>query len=214
MKNKIISRDKIYLIITNLIRLFVIIAFVGGIFEKEWIVVFISMLTLFLTFLPQIVERNYKIHLPIEFELAIILFMYSALVLGEVRGYYTRFWWWDIVLHAGSGIALGFAGFIIMYILYKGNKIKANPLTIAIFSFCFAFAIGSLWEIFEFIMDSLISTNMQKSNTDTMRDLIVDGIGSLITASLGYWYLKREKIHFFNNLIKKFQKENPDMFKK
>jgi len=215
MKKKIISSNRVYLVITNLIRLFIIIALVGAALEKDWTILFISILVLALTFLPSLIEKNYKIHLPVEFELVIIIFMYASLFLGEVKGYYTIFWWWDLILHAGSGIAFGFIGFLILYVLYKSGKIKANPSTIAMFSFSFGLAIGTMWEIFEFTLDNSLGINLQKSGLkDTMWDLIIDGAGALIASFTGYLYLKREREGFFGKLVKDFKKENPKLFKR
>ena len=141
--------------------------------------------------------------------------MYASLFLGEIKSYYTLFWWWDIILHIGSGIAFGFIGFLILYVLYKGDKIKAKPSTIAIFSFSFGLAIGALWEIFEFAIDNILRTNLQKSGlVDTMWDLIVDGFGALIASIIGYFYIKKEKKGLFNKLVKEFKKENPKLFRK
>ena len=149
------------------------------------------------------------------FALVIIILMYAYLFLGEVKGYYTIFWWWDLILHAGSGIAFGFIGFLILYVLYKSGKIKANPSTIAMFSFSFGLAIGTMWEIFEFTLDNSLGINLQKSGLkDTMWDLIIDGAGALIASFTGYLYLKRERVGVFGKLVKDFKKENPKLFKR
>jgi len=66
--------------------------------------------------LPRLFERGYKIYLPVEFEIIIIVFLYATLFLGEVHGYYDKFWWWDLVLHTSSALAFGF---MILYVLYK-----------------------------------------------------------------------------------------------
>ena len=215
MKKKLISSNRIYLIITNLIRIFIIIALVGAVLEKDWIILFVSILVLALTFLPSLIEKNYKIQLPIEFELIIIIFMYASLFLGDIKSYYTLFWWWDVILHIGSGIAFGFIGFLILYVLYKGDKIKAKPSTIAIFSFSFGLAIGTMWEIFEFAIDNILRTNLQKSGlVDTMWDLIVNGLGAFVASLIGYFYIKKERRGFFDKLITDFKKENPKLFRK
>ena len=60
------------------------------------------------------------------------------------------------MLHSGSHMALGFIGFLILFTLFEEKKISAKPITIAIFSFCFALAIGAIWEIFEFAMALII----------------------------------------------------------
>jgi len=74
---------------------------------------------------------------------------------------------------------------------------------------------GAVWEIFEFSMDQLLGANMQKNGlTDTMWDLIVNGGGAIIASTVGYIYIKTGQIPIFNNLINKFIKNNPKLFKK
>jgi len=205
--------ERLHLAFSFFIRGSVLIALIGALFNQRYTVVFVASLTLFLTFMPAIFERNYKISLPTEIEIIIVLFIYTSLYLGEIREYYTRFWWWDVVLHASSGIALGFIGFLILFILYEEGKIKAKPITIAMFSFCFALALGAVWEIFEFSMDSFFGTQMQGSGlADTMWDLIVDTLGALIVAFLGYWYVRGGKTRIFEMMVKRFVKENPKLF--
>lgn len=207
--------EKIHLIFSFVIRLTILFALVGAVMNSRWTVLFVGSLAFIFTFLPSIIERNYKVSLPHEFEIMIVIFIYSALFLGEVHGYYTRFWWWDVVLHTGSGLLLGLLGFIILFILYEGGMIKGKPITIAMFSFCFALAIGALWEIFEFSMDQAIGLNMQNTGLiDTMWDLIIDAAGALLISVLGFIYLKGGKTRVFSGFLKKFIDENPNLFLK
>lgn len=200
-----ITVSRIERIIYYFIRITILIAIISSIINQNWVILFISVLSLFFTFLPVIIERNYKIDLPTEFEIIIVLFIYAGLFLGEVHKYYTKFWWWDVILHTTSGILFGFLGFLILFILYHTNKIKAKPFTIAIFSFSFALAIGTIWEIFEFSMDYFFGLNMQKSGlADTMGDLIVNSLGALFTSIIGFIYLKGRKTYLFDKLLKRF----------
>jgi hypothetical protein len=206
--------DRISLIVSIIIRISLVGAILISILVGKWTALYTSSLTLILTFLPSIIEKNYKISLPSEFEILIIIFIYASIFLGEVRGYYTRIWWWDIFLHTLSGLILGFVGFIILYVLSKNDLIQAQPLLLVIFSFSFAVAFGAIWEIFEFGMDSIFGLNMQKSGlVDTMSDLIVDTIGALIISVAGYHYLKKVETPLFKKLIKRFSRENPKYFK-
>lgn len=211
---KKITKNKTYFFVTNALRFFVVFAIVASILEQDWFTLFIGVLTLLLTFLPYFIEKNYKIYLPIEFEFAIIIFLYIALFLGEIEEYFLKYAWWDIVAHGSSALALGFIGFMILYVLYKGEKIKSNPFFIAFFSFSFALAVGSLWEIFEFCIDVFFKANMQKSQLDTMKDLIVDSTGALIASLTGYLYLKKSKISFLDKIVKEFEEKNPRLFEK
>jgi len=209
-----ITLEKIHLIITNTIRFIVLLAMISTIANQNWSLLFIEVLTIFLTFLPRIIKEKYKIIIPIEFEILIILFIYASLVLGEMQRYYAKFPWWDLLLHSTSSIALGFVGFLMLYILYKGEKVEANPITIAIFSFSFALAIGTLWEIMEFTIDAFFGSNLQKSGiVDTMWDLIIASFGALFASALGFLYLKKEKVRIIEISLNKFKEKNPKLFK-
>ncbi|MFP4117931.1 MAG: hypothetical protein ACLFTR_03325 [Candidatus Woesearchaeota archaeon] len=221
--------DKFNHYLTWFIRLALISSFILGLYNQRWMVVFVSSLTFLMSFLPQIVQRRYRINLPGEFQVIIVVFIYAGIYLGEVRAFYLRYWWWDSVLHAFSGIALGFTGFLILYSLYKTERLKANPFLIVVFSFFFAVGLGGVWEIFEFTMDSTFGMDMQKARDleetfgsydtrlgviDTMYDLILDAFGALIASIGGYLYLKNGEVFLFNRLIRRFEERNIDIFKK
>jgi len=183
--------------------------------RQQWWSLFISCLALILALAPTFFEWRTKIDIPEEFEFAILFFVFAAIILGELQGYYEQFWWWDSLLHLSAGIALGIIGFSMFYVMYIRDKIRASPFIIALFSFTFSLGIAVLWEIFEFSMDSLFSLNLQKSGLpDTMGDLIVDAAGALLAAFLGFLYLKGKKPRVFNYLISRFKLKNPQLFKR
>jgi hypothetical protein len=212
-KSSMSKTEKIGLVFSFMIRILILLAIGGAAISRDWMTLFVSSLAFILTFAPWIITRNYKIYFPAEFEIAALLFIYISVLLGGAQNYYTKIWWWDILTHGTSAIALGFAGFLLLYMFYEQNKLKAKPLTIAIFSFCFALAVGALWEIFEFSMDSLFGFNMQKTGlSDTMWDLIVDAGGALFTSAIGFIYLKGGKTRLFSRFLKKFIEKNPRLF--
>ncbi len=215
MKFPKLDADAIQNFVIAALRISIVGAIASSAWHHQYLLLFASSAILLLTFVPHYFENKTKIDLPMEFELIIIGFIYATLYLGEIHAYYTKFWWWDVVLHTGSGIALGFAGFLILYILYAKQKIHAKPFWIALFAFCFALALGAVWEIFEFSMDQLFGTQMQRSGLiDTMWDLIVDAGGALFTSLLGFYYIKGKKTPLFTRLLTKFAKHNPKLFKR
>lgn len=197
---------RIYLVVSFLIIISLIYAIALSIYQRNYLVLFVSLLTLGLVALPYFVRRL-KIILPTEIELIIILFIYATLFLGEIRGFYSYFWWWDILVHGFSAIVFGFIGFTVLYFMVNRHELKARPWAIAIFSFSFAIAIGVIWEIFEFSMDQFFGLNMQGSGLiDTMGDLIVDFLGALFSSTIAFIYLKSRKTLIFNALFKKRKK--------
>lgn len=165
----------------------------GGIavFTGDWINLALAVFTLFLTFLPSIINKRLQLDLPTEFEIIILLFIFLSLYLGEIQLFYRRLWWWDIFMHSVSGVIIAIFGFALVYSLNKQKPLKLSSGFVAMFAFSFSLALGASWEIFEFFMDSVWGINMQKSGlVDTMWDLIVDAMGAMAVSLLGYLYLK------------------------
>jgi hypothetical protein len=187
---KIRQADRFRIGFIAIMQIAFVVAFFLALYEQVWLTSFISFIALCVVWLPSLLERNLRVHFPIEFEFLLNIFIYSSIFLGEMRGFYTRFWWWDIVLHASSGIALGFLGFLILFSLYK-RRLNTSPALLSLFSFSFALALGVLWEIFEFTIDNLFGFNMQKSGlVDTMWDIIVNTVGAGIASISGYFYIR------------------------
>jgi len=228
-KNTGKRNTKIHSGISYFIKISILIAIVLSFYERNWMNVFVSILTFILIILPKLFEKKYRIVLPLEFQTIILIFIYASVFLGGVAEFYHVFWWWDSLMHAFSGLALGFAGFLILYSLNKSQgKFNASPFWIAVFSFCFALSLGALWEIFEFIVDHFLGYDMQRarfsietikaySSTriaiyDTMWDLILDALGALVASVSGYLYLIKKKIPVFTKFVKSFEEINPNLF--
>ena len=160
------------------------------------------------TFLPSMLERKLKLELPNYMHIAYVIFLYAAIYLGEVRNFYYDVPHWDTLLHITSGVMLGAVGFFVVDLLNQDEKVRMqlSPVFVAIFAFGFAVMLGTMWEICEFSFDSIFNGNMQKymlqdgtpligraALSDTMKDLIVDVLGALITCIAGGVAQSRQK---------------------
>jgi len=201
--------------VVYLIWLFLLGEVLASLWLGRWAGAFVAALTLGVTFLPMIFEERLGIRLPMTFGALIVVFVFATLFLGEVGDFYERFWWWDVVLHSGSAIGFGLIGFVLVFMLFEGDRFAAPPLALAFLSFSIAMSMGALWEIFEFAMDSLVGTTMQKSGlVDTMWDLIVDTIGASIGALAGYFYLRGRRFAGLSKMIEQFVESNKKLFRK
>ncbi|HBI18533.1 MAG TPA: hypothetical protein DDY79_04255 [Brevundimonas sp.] len=186
-----------------------------GLFTEDYSVTFAGVGTFLLTLLPAFLGRWVKIDIPPGFAAAVAAFLCATLFLGEVRNFYERYWWWDIVLHTGSAVAFGLVGVILMLILVRGEKLTAAPVTVSFFGFCFAVTIGAAWEIWEFFLDQTFGMNTQKSGLiDTMWDLIVDCLGAAVGAIAGYIHLKGWRGGPLAGMIRDFVERNRRFFGK
>lgn len=184
--------------------------------QGRWSAAAVTVAIIIVTLLPLVLGRRFDVRIPPEFEFLAVVFVYASLFLGEVHGYYLRYWWWDAVLHTGSGFLLGVLGFLLVYILNESPNadVHMRPRFVALFAFMFAVGMGALWEIFEFAMDQLFGMNMQKSGiVDTMWDLIVDSIGAAVIALIGWAYLRAAGSNsFLERWIERFIQANPRLF--
>ena len=146
--------------LTRVLQLLMALAAAGALYERQWLNAFVIASILGLTAMPGVVGRRIRVFLPPAFELAAVLFVFAALFLGEVRGYYTRFWWWDVVLHTSSGFLLGVLGFVLVFVLNREPHVQVYmaPSFVFLFSFTFALAVGALWEVFEFTVEKSTSS--------------------------------------------------------
>lgn len=158
--------------------------------------------------LPGAIEKKIRIEIPSNMMILFTLFIYASVFLGEVRSFYYRIPHFDTLLHTFSGGMIAALGFSIIAFLNNSDRIPVtlSPAFVACFTFCFALALGGLWEIYEFLADGILNTNMQKfalengtaltgrlAVVDTMKDLIVDAIGALVISTIGYISLKYKK---------------------
>ncbi len=190
--------------------------------EGQWINAFLVMAIMAITLSPAVIGRRFRVHIPPEFQVLAVVFVFAALFLGEIHSYYARFWWWDIALHTSSGLLMGILGFLLIYVLNEDERanVHMRPRFMALFAFLFAVTVGTLWEIFEFSMDRIVGTTMQKSMlgdpsglTDTMWDMIVNALGALTISALGGWYMKRQERSFIEAWIRRFIERNPRLFR-
>lgn len=143
-----------------------------------------------ISLVPSIVQRNYRITLPFELDLLITLSIFLHTFMGEGLGFYSKFWLWDNLLHMyGSGVSALLA-FVIVYSMHYTGKVRLTLPLIWFFTAIFAMAMGGMWEIVEFSVDTFFGKNAQKGLEDTMLDMIYDLLGGLTAAGLGVLYVK------------------------
>jgi hypothetical protein len=114
--------------------------------------------------IPSFIEKRIHIDIPDTLEVIILLFIFSAEILGEINAYYLIFPYWDTTLHTLNGFLAAAIGLSLIDILNKNDKfaISLSPVFVALVAFCFSMTIGVVWELFEFSMDQFLGFDMQK----------------------------------------------------
>lgn len=176
-----------------------------------------SLALLILSFGPSYAEKKFKIQIPDFMESIFLIFIIAALLFGEIAEFFVHISWWDDILHTTSGLLVAIVGFSIINTAVNDphKKIVLNPIVVAIFVFSFSMTVEIIWEMFEYSVDSLISSsNMMRTRDsislvpfeglfaikDTMSDIILTFIASFIISTLGFFDIKY-KLGIFNRWI-------------
>lgn len=163
------SSIAVYFILRALVILCMILELLRGDMNNA----FLCLLSLILFLLPFFIEKRFNIELPNTLEIIIMLFIFSAEILGEINNFYGTIPYWDTILHVINGFLAAGVGFALFDLLNNNIKsISLSPIFVSIMAFCFSMTIGVLWEFFEFAFDRYFLTDMQK-------DRIVDKISSV-----------------------------------
>lgn len=164
-----IENEKLVLSVYLILRLLVLITMVAQMLNRNYENAFICVVTLFLFTAPAFVENRFRVDLPDTLEIIVLLFIYAAEILGEIREYYVTFRYWDTVLHTMNGFLFAALGFSLVNLLNENKKISMtlSPFYVALTAFCFSMTIGILWEFFEWSMDYFVGTDMQKDTVLT-----------------------------------------------
>ncbi len=153
------------------LRVLVVAVLILQLLNQEYYDVFLCALTLTLFLIPSFVERRLHIDVPNTLEVLILLFIFSAEILGEIQEYYLIFPFWDTMLHTINGFLMAAIGIAMVDILNRSRrfKVRLSPVFVAVVAFCFSMTIGVLWEFFEYGMDLFFNMDMQK---DTWLSLV------------------------------------------
>jgi len=131
-------------------------------------------------------------------------FLFCGVFLAEVCFFYVLIPAWDTILHGLSGIGLALVAISLTGLLNRSGSLK--PGFVAFFAFCFSTASGAVWEIYEYVFDSIANLNMQEYMSDdgqalighavlvdTMTDLIADTAGAIVMSVIAFIFMKRDK---------------------
>ena len=170
------NRTKIQMVLTLIVVFSVIRQFFLGNYHN----MFLGILTLILFMVPQFLDKKLSVTIPVGLETVILIFIFSAEILGEINAFYIKIPIWDSILHTTNGFLMAAIGFALIDLFNRSEKfsIKMSPYFVAFFAFCFSMTVGVLWEFFEFSMDQFFGLDMQK-------DWIVTAINSVKLNPIG-----------------------------
>ena len=100
------NRTKIQMVLTALVILSVVRQFFLGNYHN----MFLGILTLILFMVPQFLDRKLSVTIPPGLETVILIFIFSAEILGEINAFYVKIHIWDTILHTTNGFLMAAIG--------------------------------------------------------------------------------------------------------
>ena len=149
------------------------------------VIIFLELLgAALLPFVVPIISLFLKKPLPTALAWALAAFVIMAVGLGTCMGLYAAIPWWDLLLHALSGLLCSVTIFILI-IRWGGAKLA--PAGCMVIIAVFTLGISGLWEIIEYITDAITGNDAQKvaeslaagkaGTADSMEDMLISLVG-------------------------------------
>ena len=176
LSKKARNRTRVQMVLTMLVIVSIIRQFFLGNYHN----MFLGILTLILFMVPQFIDKKLGVTIPVGLETVILIFIFSAEILGEINAFYVKIPVWDTILHTTNGFLMAAIGFALIDLFNRSDRfsIKMSPYFVAFFAFCFSMTIGVMWEFFECGMDLFFGM-------DTQKDTIVNSINTVMLDPTG-----------------------------
>ncbi|MBN1456205.1 MAG: hypothetical protein JW945_08170 [Methanomicrobia archaeon] len=187
MDSAIVGKHLVSIFMKLAIAGLAVVTFLRG--EYVWFIG--SSFALFLTLVPTILERDYKMKLPILFDTAITISIFFH-VIGSYHGFYKNVPFYDHFTHFVSAATVSLIGVTLLYDLaFHVRIVKLPPRGFGIFTVIFAMSMGVVWEFLEWGFDLMLGTALQQGLHDTMLDLLFDTIAGIIIGTFSTLKLRR-----------------------
>jgi len=150
-----------------------------------------------LTMMPSLMTRNLRLCLPWEVNFLVAFSLYLH-VMGHVGEYYVLLApYYDKLTHLVSSITVAVIAFFLAILAEYQGDVRLTRQAIVVFILVSTLAAGTVWEIYEFVVDQAFDAGLQHGNADTMMDLIMDFIGAAIVAAIAAIALAKGEGHRF-----------------
>lgn len=168
---------------------------------------FFGLLAVGLSLVPTLVHR--KLHIVVPWEVTFLIAFTLFLYIGGYSYHWNKelYPYYNLFTRFIGSMTIALLGFLAVLIIMRVSPtcLLFEKWQIFFYIVIFTLAIGVIWEIWEFTMDTLaigsITTPFQSGNTDTMFDLIIDLAAGMAIAIVGTFYLYRKSALYWADTL-------------
>lgn len=117
----------------------------------------------------------------------LVLFIWLVNTSANYFYWYSAMWWFDIPMHIMGGMFLGLFGGALFFKKLRDLSNKEALVTILLF----VLIIGLGWEVFEYIVQTIIKGQQLANIPDSIKDMVMDLLGGLLTSFFVLRSIKR-----------------------
>lgn len=88
---------------------------------------------------PQFLDRKLSVTIPPGLETVILIFIFSAEILGEINAFYVKIPIWDTILHTTNGFLMAAIGFALIDLFNRSDRFSIKNVTVFCSFFCILF---------------------------------------------------------------------------
>jgi hypothetical protein len=105
-------------------------------------------------------------------------------IASSVLGLYDRITHWGKLIHGLEGFFVAVTAGLMLHAWRDREHIDLSDQLATLMTICIGIFAGVMWELVEFVLDWVRYSDLQKSNSDTMTDLLWNDVGAVIGALL------------------------------
>ena len=127
-------------------------------------------------FLVYAAEWLLRIRLPAPVELSLSLFAFAGNTVAGVYGVYGLFPLWDKILHTFAGALFAAVGYAVAFTFFREKFTHTQAVLLsALIALLAALAEGYVWEMFEFVVDTVNPASNAQRWKDGLLEVLPDG---------------------------------------
>lgn len=151
-------------------------------FRGEWLSASVGIVALLLSCVPLISLRDRLLRR--NSSLVFALLLAAHVLFGMFLGLYEVSVIYDKFMHLVGSAAVATLVYTTLQAHTERQPVQLPMPIQMLLVFCATLSAGTLWEVFEFSVDQTGLFYAQRGLSDTMMDLIADGIGAALAASI------------------------------
>jgi ABC-type Fe3+-siderophore transport system permease subunit len=110
----------------------------------------------------------------------------ALVVTSDALGLYDRIPHWGKLVHGVEAFLITAVGGLLLLAYRDRERFGIHTHILALTTICIGVTFGAFWEFIEFLIDWMFSSDLQKSNADTMTDFLWNDLAAVLATLVAF----------------------------